>query len=163
MSLLLKQHSYSCRPFTAELQGFHSARKAYRSRPLQGKAGSPICRSSGEAASNGSSGNLQLKITSRKVLKQLSSLRLAIAELATIAGLSAIGTVVKQNESVEFYVQNFPGATATANLPVISMDMLMAAYKLTMGTTMLCLFLGQFLCTQSPDRLWGKSLQRVIC
>lgn len=41
-------------------------------------------------------------------MKQLSSLKLAIAELATIAGLSAIGTIVKQNESVEFYVQNYP-------------------------------------------------------
>ena len=57
----------------------------------------------------GSSGGQQLRITTKKVLKQLSSLNLAIGELAAIAGLSVIGTVIKQNETAEFYTQNYPG------------------------------------------------------
>ena len=58
----------------------------------------------------GSSGGQQLRITTKKVLKQLSSLNLAIGELAAIAGLSVVGTVIKQNEAAEFYVQNYPGS-----------------------------------------------------
>lgn len=48
-------------------------------------------------------------MTSRRVLKQLSSLELAIGELAAIAGFSVVGTLIKQNEPPEYYVQNFPG------------------------------------------------------
>lgn len=50
-----------------------------------------------------------LRATYRRALKQLSSLRLAIAELFAIAGLSAVGTVISQNETTEYYVQNYPG------------------------------------------------------
>ena len=60
-------------------------------------------------SSSGSSGSVQLRITSRKILKQLSSLNLAIVELALIAALSGVGTVIKQNESTEYYLQNYPG------------------------------------------------------
>lgn len=38
------------------------------------------------------------RILWRRVLKALSSLKLAIAEMAAIAGLSAVGTVIPQNE-----------------------------------------------------------------
>ncbi len=68
-----------------------------------------VCRSSSGASVTGSSGRQQLRITTKKVLKQLSSLNLAIGELAAIAGLSVIGTIIKQNETAEFYIQNYPG------------------------------------------------------
>lgn len=68
-----------------------------------------VCRSSSEVSVVGSSGRQQLRVTTRKILKQLSSLQLAIGELAAIAGLSVIGTIVKQNESIEYYVQHYPG------------------------------------------------------
>ena len=41
---------------------------------------------------------LSAKIAWRKLVRSLSSLQLAIAEMAAIAGLSAIGTVIPQNE-----------------------------------------------------------------
>mmetsp|Transcript_27118 Transcript_27118/g.68229 ORF Transcript_27118/g.68229 Transcript_27118/m.68229 type:complete len:543 (-) Transcript_27118:140-1768(-) len=44
----------------------------------------------------------------RRTLRSLSSLNLAIGELAVIAGLSAIGTVIPQNQAVSFYIQNYP-------------------------------------------------------
>ena len=44
------------------------------------------------------------------MLRQLSSLPLAIGELAVIALLSAIGTVIEQNRSLDYYmrVMRFP-------------------------------------------------------
>jgi len=114
MSLL--KHSVGYQPFRPQLHAVRLPRTEYRDRTSPRLTTvCPICRSSGDAASTGSSGNLQLRITTRKALKQLSSLKLAIAELATIAGLSAIGTIVKQNESVEFYVQNYPGAALASH------------------------------------------------
>ncbi|KAH0445892.1 hypothetical protein IEQ34_025272 [Dendrobium chrysotoxum] len=70
-----------------------------------------ICQSqqNWEPQSVGSSGPQQLRITSRRILKQLSSLKLAIVELALIAALSAVGTVIKQNEASEYYLQAYPG------------------------------------------------------
>ena len=56
-----------------------------------------------------STSTVQLRITTRKLLKQLSSLELAIGELAAIAGLSVVGSLIKQNEAPQYYVQNFPG------------------------------------------------------
>jgi cytochrome c biogenesis protein len=44
----------------------------------------------------------------KKVLRPFANLKLAIAELTAIAALSSIGTVIEQNKSAEFYVQNFP-------------------------------------------------------
>uniref|UniRef100_A0A7I4DV93 ResB-like domain-containing protein n=1 Tax=Physcomitrium patens TaxID=3218 RepID=A0A7I4DV93_PHYPA len=44
----------------------------------------------------------------RKVVRQLASLPLAIAELFAIAGLSAVGTVITQGERPAWYFQNFP-------------------------------------------------------
>ena len=51
----------------------------------------------------------QFRVAARRVLRQLSSLELAISELTALAGLSAVGTVIKQNEPVEYYVQKYPG------------------------------------------------------
>lgn len=41
----------------------------------------------------------------KRTLKQLSNLKLALAELAVIAALSAVGTVIKQGETYEFYME----------------------------------------------------------
>ena len=68
-----------------------------------------VCRDQQWNSSFASSGSTQLRITSKRILKQLSSLKLAIAELAAIAALSSIGTVIKQNESSEYYLQTYPG------------------------------------------------------
>lgn len=43
-----------------------------------------------------------------RALRQLSDLRLAIYELAVIAGLSAVGTVIPQNKAMEYYMENYP-------------------------------------------------------
>lgn len=66
-----------------------------------------IVNGEGEVQRVAPSGGLSLKIFTRKVVRQLSSLPLAISELFAIAGLSAIGTVIQQGESPEFYFQNF--------------------------------------------------------
>lgn len=39
----------------------------------------------------------------RKAVRSLSSLKLAIADLALIAGLSAVGTVIEQGRSLAYY------------------------------------------------------------
>ena len=46
-----------------------------------------------------------LKILWNRTLRRLSSLQLAIGELALIALLSAVGTVIEQNKSLEYYMQ----------------------------------------------------------
>lgn len=43
-----------------------------------------------------------------RVLRRLSSLKLAIAELAAIAALSSIGTVIDQDEPLELYMRVYP-------------------------------------------------------
>ncbi|KAF5745688.1 Cytochrome c biogenesis protein family isoform 1 [Tripterygium wilfordii] len=48
------------------------------------------------------------KRLSRKVLAVLSNLPLAIGEMATIAALMAIGTLIDQGEAPEHYFQQFP-------------------------------------------------------
>jgi cytochrome c biogenesis protein len=42
------------------------------------------------------------------VIRTLANLRLAIGELAAIAALSAVGTVIEQNKPHAFYVANYP-------------------------------------------------------
>jgi hypothetical protein len=44
----------------------------------------------------------------KRVLRPLANIKLAIAELAAIAVLSSVGTVIEQNKQPMFYVQNFP-------------------------------------------------------
>eukprot|EP00242_Pyramimonas_sp_CCMP2087_P013126 CAMPEP_0198213164 /NCGR_PEP_ID=MMETSP1445-20131203/28713_1 /TAXON_ID=36898 /ORGANISM="Pyramimonas sp., Strain CCMP2087" /LENGTH=582 /DNA_ID=CAMNT_0043887775 /DNA_START=261 /DNA_END=2009 /DNA_ORIENTATION=+ len=44
----------------------------------------------------------------KKTTRALSSLPLAIGELFVIAGLSAVGTVIEQEKSPLFYIQNYP-------------------------------------------------------
>ncbi|KAJ7299550.1 hypothetical protein O6H91_Y209800 [Diphasiastrum complanatum] len=48
-----------------------------------------------------------LQVLQRKVLRQLSSFSLAIGELFAIAALSALGTIIEQGESTEFYMQSY--------------------------------------------------------
>lgn len=50
----------------------------------------------------------QFKILYNKLLRRLSSLQLAIAELAIIAALSAVGTVVDQGAPLEAYQAAYP-------------------------------------------------------
>lgn len=49
-----------------------------------------------------------LKILYKRTLRRLSSLQLAIAELAVIAALCAIGTVIDQNMPMQFYQEVYP-------------------------------------------------------
>ena len=44
----------------------------------------------------------------RKILTTLSDLRFAITILLIIAGLSIFGTVIEQNQNLEFYKENYP-------------------------------------------------------
>jgi len=44
----------------------------------------------------------------KKTTKSLSSLPLAIAELAVIAALSAVGTIIEQEKAPIYYIQNYP-------------------------------------------------------
>lgn len=50
--------------------------------------------------------------TFKRLIKPFANLKLAIAELAAIAGLSAIGTVIEQNKPDEYYVANYPSEGA---------------------------------------------------
>ncbi len=53
---------------------------------------------------------LTLRTLRKRLLKQLSSLPLAIGELFVLAGLSSVGTVIDQNETAEFYQQMYPNS-----------------------------------------------------
>ena len=44
----------------------------------------------------------------KRLIRPLANLKLAIAELGVIAGLSAIGTVIEQNKPEAFYVEKYP-------------------------------------------------------
>ncbi len=48
------------------------------------------------------------KILYKRTLKSLASLPLAIGELFLLAGLSAIGTIIEQNKTVQFYQDAYP-------------------------------------------------------
>ena len=52
----------------------------------------------------------KLRTLGKRALKQLASLPLAIGELFVLAGLSAVGTVIDQNETAGFYQQMYPNA-----------------------------------------------------
>ena len=45
------------------------------------------------------------KVLWNRVLRRLSSLPLAIGELALIAVLSAVGTIIEQNKPLEYYMK----------------------------------------------------------
>lgn len=49
-----------------------------------------------------------LRQLSKRVVKQLANLKLAVAELAVIGALSAVGTVIKQGETYEYYMEKYP-------------------------------------------------------
>ena len=53
---------------------------------------------------------LTLRTLRKRLLKQLASLPLAIGELFVLAGLSAVGTVIDQNETADFYQQMYPNS-----------------------------------------------------
>lgn len=55
----------------------------------------------------------------RVALRALSNLRLAIAELAVIAGLSACGTLVDQGQSPAYYVEHYPLGQVWLPWPII--------------------------------------------
>ncbi|KAI7839290.1 hypothetical protein COHA_006988 [Chlorella ohadii] len=44
----------------------------------------------------------------KRLLRSLASLKLAIAELAVIGALSAVGTIIKQGEPYAYYAENYP-------------------------------------------------------
>ncbi|CAF2217480.1 BnaA08g02730D [Brassica napus] len=56
----------------------------------------------------GGGGGGFLKRLPRKVLSVLSNLPLAITEMSTIAALMALGTVIEQGETPEFYFEKYP-------------------------------------------------------
>lgn len=49
-----------------------------------------------------------LRLLSKRLLRRLSSLPLAIAEMGLIAALSAVGTIIEQNKPIQFYIDNYP-------------------------------------------------------
>ncbi|CAH2036234.1 unnamed protein product [Thlaspi arvense] len=64
-----------------------------------------------QGGGNGGGGNgglAFLKRLRRKVLSILSNLPLAITEMFTIAALMALGTIIEQGETPEFYFQKYP-------------------------------------------------------
>jgi cytochrome c biogenesis protein len=48
------------------------------------------------------------RLLSKRLLRRLSSLPLAIAEMGLIAALSAVGTIIEQNKPIQFYIDNYP-------------------------------------------------------
>jgi hypothetical protein len=44
----------------------------------------------------------------RRLIRGLSNLSLAIGTLLTIAGFSGLGTLIEQNKSYQFYIDNYP-------------------------------------------------------
>lgn len=48
------------------------------------------------------------KVVSKRLLRRLSSLPLAIAEMGVIAALSAVGTIIEQNKPIQFYIDSYP-------------------------------------------------------
>ncbi|XP_058214049.1 cytochrome c biogenesis protein CCS1, chloroplastic [Rhododendron vialii] len=63
----------------------------------------------GNSAGGGGGGKSKLvKKLWRKVLSVLSNLPLAIGEMATVAALMAVGTIIEQGEAPGFYFQKYP-------------------------------------------------------
>ena len=46
--------------------------------------------------------------TQKSILRQLSSLPLAIGEMSLVAALSVVGTLISQNESPAYYLEHYP-------------------------------------------------------
>jgi len=77
------------------------------------------------APAEGSSG-LSPRALWRKALRALSNLPLAIGELAVLAGLSAIGTVIEQNKSYEYYLTFYPNSGPNVVLGFVTADLIEA-------------------------------------
>lgn len=80
---------------------------------MQARSGSDFHQASPRSAAqqsdlSGSRWQLFAKIYWRSTLRQLSSLPLALCEFGLIAALSAIGTLIDQNQSLEWYAQHYP-------------------------------------------------------
>ncbi|XP_030439542.2 cytochrome c biogenesis protein CCS1, chloroplastic isoform X1 [Syzygium oleosum] len=75
--------------------------------PLAEKGDGVEAEKSSENDKNGVRG-LWLKRLPRRVLSVLSNLPLAIGEMATVAALMALGTVIDQGEAPDFYFQRYP-------------------------------------------------------
>ncbi|KAL2635224.1 hypothetical protein R1flu_006703 [Riccia fluitans] len=67
-----------------------------------------LSSSNSSSSGGGSSWNYSPRSLGRKILRELSSLQLAIGELFAIAGLSALGTILEQNEAPQFYFDAYP-------------------------------------------------------
>lgn len=61
------------------------------------------------------------KVLWKRTLRQLSSLPLAIGELAVIAVLSSLGTIIEQNKPLEFYQQVLPAVTTLIAAAVLGL------------------------------------------
>ncbi|KAI6677818.1 hypothetical protein NL676_038614 [Syzygium grande] len=75
--------------------------------PLAEEGDGVEAEKSSENDKNGVRG-LWLKRLPRRVLSVLSNLPLAIGEMATVAALMALGTVIDQGEAPDFYFQRYP-------------------------------------------------------
>ncbi|GFR47507.1 hypothetical protein Agub_g9236 [Astrephomene gubernaculifera] len=81
----------------------------------------------GLVAAVGSARNSNIvKVTWRRLLKELSSLPRAIAIMALIAGLSGLGTIIPQNKPLEYYIANYPAEGPHKVLGFLSYDVITA-------------------------------------
>ncbi|ESQ30548.1 hypothetical protein EUTSA_v10011363mg [Eutrema salsugineum] len=71
-------------------------------------SGDGVVKGGGNGGGGGDGGLGFLKRLPRKVLSVLSNLPLAITEMFTIAALMALGTVIEQGETPDFYFQKYP-------------------------------------------------------
>uniref|UniRef100_A0A1J3J641 Cytochrome c biogenesis protein CCS1, chloroplastic n=1 Tax=Noccaea caerulescens TaxID=107243 RepID=A0A1J3J641_NOCCA len=72
-------------------------------------SGDGVVKGGGNGGGGDGDGGLGfLKRLRRKVLSTLSNLPLAITEMFTISALMALGTVIEQGETPEFYFQKYP-------------------------------------------------------
>ncbi|EOA36530.1 hypothetical protein CARUB_v10011579mg [Capsella rubella] len=75
-------------------------------------SGDRVVKGGGDGGGGGGGGDGRglgfLKKLPRKVLSVLSNLPLAITEMFTIAALMALGTVIEQGETPDFYFQKYP-------------------------------------------------------
>ena len=86
----------NCRQSRCGGHGRHVATQAVDKRASLPDFHSPGRRSNARAPS-------VLKILWKRTLRRLASLPLAISELAAIAALCAIGTIIEQNQSFDYY------------------------------------------------------------
>ncbi len=77
--------------------------------PPLGQQAEDRSRSNGGPPPPPQSGGLSvIKVLYNRLLRRLSSLPLAIGELAVIALLSAIGTIIEQHKPLEYYMKVLP-------------------------------------------------------